>query len=57
MKQRDAKSLVEKMMKFIELTDSEKENMGKSGRIKIEKEFDRNIVIEAYIKEIKKIIH
>lgn len=56
-KQRDAKSLIDKMKQFIELPYSKKENMGKLGREKIEKEFDRNIVIEAYIEEIKKIMH
>ena len=29
--------------------------MGLNGRIKVEKEFDRQIVVDAYIDEIKKI--
>lgn len=46
-------SLVETIIKFIELPYSEKRKMGTAGRKKMEKEFDRNIVIEAYLKEIR----
>ena len=30
----------------------ERKNMGLAGRKKMEQEFDRNIVVEAYLKEI-----
>ncbi|MBP2070681.1 glycosyltransferase family 4 protein [Thermoanaerobacterium butyriciformans] len=48
-------SLVEAIVKFIELPYEKKKNMGIAGRKKIEKEFDRNIVINAYLKEINRI--
>lgn len=48
-------SLINAVEKFLSLSYEEKEIMGKAGRIKIEKEFDRNIVVEKYIKEIEKI--
>lgn len=50
-------SLVKAIIKFIELPYEKKKKMGVHGRKKVEKEFDRNIVINAYLKEISKIIH
>ena len=50
-------SLVETIIKFIELPYEEKKKMGLAGRRKMEKEFDRNIVIKAYINEIDCIIN
>jgi glycosyltransferase involved in cell wall biosynthesis len=44
--------LVEKIEKFIKLPFEEKVQMGKSSREKVEKEFDRNIVIKAYMEKI-----
>lgn len=49
-------SLIEKIDKFIKLSYKEKESMGISGRAKVEKEFDREIVVNKYLKEIKNII-
>ena len=40
--------LADRMEKFIKLTKKERTNMGIAGRKKIEKEFDRNIVVESY---------
>lgn len=51
-KEKDAKDLYNKVEKFIKLSNKEKKEMGIHGRKKVEKEFDRNIVVEAYIKEI-----
>lgn len=51
----DVKSLKETIEKFINLSQEEKVLMGKRGREKAEKEFDREIVIKAYIQEIDKI--
>lgn len=45
--------LVEKIEQFINLTNDEKKSMGLKGRKKIEREFNRNIVIQKYMKEIK----
>ena len=51
-KQKDSQDLIEKIEKFLSLSYDEKRAMGLAGREKVEKEFDRNIVIRAYIKEI-----
>lgn len=42
--------------KFINLSNEEKQNMGRYGRSKAEKEFDRNIVLNAYINKINGIL-
>lgn len=49
--------LVEKIEKFIHLSFSEKKQMGLMGRKKVEKYFDRKIVVSAYIDEIKNILN
>lgn len=54
-KQKDTQSLVEAMIKFINLPNSVRKNMGMKGREKIEKEYDREIVVDAYLSEINKI--
>lgn len=54
-KPKDTTSLVNAIEKFLMLSHDEKVIMGVKGRKKIEKEFDRNIVTNAYIEEIKKI--
>ena len=48
--------LVNKIQLFINLDLEEKKQMGLAGREKMEKEFDRRIVINAYMKEIDSII-
>lgn len=53
-KEKDSKDLIEKVEKFIALSNDEKKQMGLAGRKKVEKEFDRNIVVEAYMKEIER---
>lgn len=53
---RNAQSLAEAMMRFIRLPWEQKKQMGIAGREKMEREFDRNIVIDAYMKEIENII-
>lgn len=52
-RQKDSKDLIEKIEKFITLPWEEKRQMGLYGRAKVEREFDRDIVIEKYMKEIK----
>ena len=49
----DAKDLADKIEKFLSLSFVEKAAMGKAGRLKVEREFDRNIVVEAYLKEVE----
>lgn len=53
-KQRDSLDLIEKMIRFIELPYEEKKIMGEKGRVKIEQQFDRQIVVIKYIKEINR---
>lgn len=52
-REKDSKDLIDKVEKFIKLSNEEKKEMGLYGRKKMEKEFDRNIVIDAYINEIR----
>ncbi|MHC1718117.1 MAG: glycosyltransferase family 4 protein [Acidaminococcaceae bacterium] len=47
--------LANKVEKFLSLRHDEKAKMGLLGREKIESKFNRNIVIDSYIKEISKI--
>lgn len=49
-------SLACAMEKFIQMPYSDRVEMGKLGRIKMEKEFDRNIVANKYIAQIEKVI-
>ena len=54
-KQQDADDLIEKVEKFISLPYTERKAMGDAARAKAEREFDRQIVVEAYLNEINKI--
>ena len=47
--------LIKAIDKFMQLTFEEKKQMGLAGRKKVEKEFDRQIVVEAYLKEVDKV--
>lgn len=51
-KQQDSSDLIEKIEKFLSLSLDERKKMGEAGRTKVEKEFDRRIVIEKYKKEL-----
>lgn len=51
-KERDSKDLIEKIEKFIDLSWGNKKQMGLLGRKKVEKEFDRRIVVGKYLAEI-----
>ena len=50
---KDTNALKEKVEQFINLTNEEKKQMGLNGRKKVEREFERNIVIDQYLKCIK----
>ncbi len=50
----NASSLVEAIEKVIKLTDEQRKEMGLSGRLKVEKEFNREIVIQKYVDEVEK---
>lgn len=54
-KQHDAEDLIEKVEKFLSLPYEERKAMGDAARKKAEREFDRNIVVKAYLDEIKSI--
>lgn len=51
-KQRDSRDLIEKIEKFLSLSWEQKRNMGLAGRAKVEREFDRQIVVNKYLEEI-----
>jgi glycosyltransferase involved in cell wall biosynthesis len=55
-KAKDSEDLVEKIEKFIGLSYAEKLQMASESRLKVEKEFDRKIVIEAYMDKIEEIV-
>ena len=48
--------LVQKIEKFLSLSHEERKTMGKAARAKMEREFDREIVTNIYLDEIKKIL-
>lgn len=52
--EKNTSELICQIEKFINLSKNEKKEMGIQGRKKIEKEFDREIVVNAYLKEINK---
>ena len=54
-KQRDSADLIQKIEQFIALLHEEKMKMGLAGRAKVEREFNRKIVVDAYLKETEAI--
>lgn len=56
-KSRSVDSLVDAVERFLSMSHEQKELMGKAGRLKIEKEFDRKIVVDKYMNEIEKVIN
>lgn len=52
---KNTESLIEAIEKFIELSYEVKKEMGLAGRKHVEENFDRQIVVDAYLEEIKKI--
>ncbi len=54
---RNAKALSEAVIKFITLSETEKSEMGRSGRIKVLKEFDESVVVDKYLKLIREVLH
>lgn len=55
-KVKDGKDLAQKMKTMIGLTTGERDNMGKRGREKMIREFDKQIVIKTYLEAIKEIV-
>lgn len=52
-KQKDAQDLIKQIEKFLELSWEERRAMGLAGRAKVEREFDRKIVVNAYLEELE----
>lgn len=55
-KERSSEDLIDKIRKFIALSIEKRIQMGLAGRQKMEREFDRQIVVDAYLREIEKVI-
>lgn len=53
---KNANSLISAVEKFLALSHEEKEQMGKNARKKMKREFERSIVTNIYIEEIKSIL-
>lgn len=53
-KVKDTESLVKAIKKFSSLTYSQKKEMGIQGRLKMEKEYDREIIVDMYVDELTK---
>ena len=51
-KQKDSQDLIDKIEKFLALSWEDRRQMGLSGRGKVEREFDRQIVVRKYMEEI-----
>ena len=55
-KQKDSEDLIKQIEKFLALPYEKKKEMGLASRAKVEREFDRQIVINKYLNEIATII-
>ncbi len=53
-KAKDSQDLIEKIEKFLSLSNGQRDEMGRNARKKIEEQFDRQIVIDKYMQEIRK---
>ena len=51
---KDENAVLEAVEKFLSLTWEERKAMGLAARAKVEKEFDRQIVVDAYLQELEK---
>lgn len=52
---KDEEALVQALEKFMQMTPEQRKEMGFAGRTKMEREFDRKIVVDAYLEEINEI--
>lgn len=51
--QKNSKDLIDKIEKFLSLSHEERKQMGLNGRHKVEKDFNRQIVIDKYLEELR----
>ena len=54
-KPKDTQSLIDAIEQFLQLSNSKRAAMGRAGRAKVEREFDRQIVVDRYVQEIRNI--
>lgn len=54
-KAKDSGSLIEGVERFLAMSHEQKKQMGLEGRKKVEREFDRQIVVKAYLEAINKV--
>ncbi|MBQ8302258.1 MAG: glycosyltransferase family 4 protein [Clostridia bacterium] len=54
-REKDSADLIDKVEKFMNLSYEEKKNMGLRGREKVEREFDRNIVVNCYLETVSEL--
>ncbi len=52
-KQQDSEDLILQIEKFLSLSNKKRKEMGLAGRRKVEKEFDRQIIVNAYMRELE----
>ena len=52
----DEEALVHALERFMQMTPEQRKAMGLAGRAKMEWEFDRKIVVKAYLEEIQEIV-
>lgn len=51
----DCKALIEAVGKFLSLSFDERRQLGLNARAKVEREFDRQIVVQKYLRELEKV--
>ncbi|MBQ7920250.1 MAG: glycosyltransferase family 4 protein [Lachnospiraceae bacterium] len=51
--QRNTEQLIETVKKFMNMPNEERAKLGMNGHEKVEREFDRKLVVEAYVEEIE----
>ena len=51
-KPKDTQSLIDAIEHFLQLSNAKRAAMGRAGRAKVEREFDRQIVVDRYMQEI-----
>ncbi|MDD4564173.1 MAG: glycosyltransferase family 4 protein [Eubacteriales bacterium] len=56
-KEKNTKDLVEKIERFLSLTNEQRKEMGIRGRLKVIGEFDRQIVVNEYLEKVKSALH
>ena len=54
--ERDTQGLIDQIDKFLSMSIEDRTEMGRKARAKMEQEFDRQIVVDAYLDEIDKIL-